>query len=394
MYNRNNKVIIIGSGIVALCSAILISKFSKIILLKAASRNHKRYIAITRTTQCLFQKIGIWKDLEDSVCPYNSMMIIDKLNNTNLEFNAHDFAEENVGYIVDQGIIIDILKEKISNNNNIVIHDNIDFQDVVINEKEVSIYLKDGDIINGDIVICASGKSSWLAKYLNITSYSKSYNQSALTGILTMERPHRFKAVQKFENNNIIAFLPMNDNANNVFLVWSGDYRDVNYIYKSDDQKDIVSKVSNDIFGNVLNMENMSIHELSHYHLDRYISKRCAFIGDSTNVFHPMAGQGMNIGLLGAIELSHLLLNKYLISGNLYSYDILRKYERNMKYAAWEMMTILHTIKWSFACNAYPIQLTRKIGLNMIGSSNIIKHKIVDFALGNIKRYSKILEGM
>lgn len=202
-----------------------------------------------------------------------------------------------------------------------------------VQPERAEVTLAGGGAITSRLVVAADGADSWVRTQLGLATLGRGYGQQAIVAHLVSERPHRHTAWQCFTPGGPVALLPLADGRSS--LVWSVPDRESDELQSLDD--DAFSARLNRIMAPALGELRVDTPRLSFplaaRHTRRYTGARFALIGDAAHQIHPLAGQGINLGLLDAAALattlaSHLGASRYADPGDA---QVLRRYERSRK---------------------------------------------------------------
>ncbi|MEM7618517.1 MAG: FAD-dependent monooxygenase, partial [Pseudomonadota bacterium] len=290
------------------------------------------------------------------------------------------------GWIVENKFLFDVLNAYCAKQKNIT-HirqqrvSNIDYQ-----EDKAIVTLENDTKYEAALIIGADGRQSFTRKINNIPTKKWSYNQKAVICAATHENPHHNIAIEHFRSDGPFAILPMMDKADGSHqsaVVWTLHKDDsMNIINDSDIFLTALNERFPSSYGDVTQTSTPQIYPLSFNHAYEYITHRTALIGDAAHGIHPIAGQGLNIGLqdVKALHktLSDLQSNKKDIGqkDNLKVYEQMRKPDNTAMAAATDLLNRL------FSNNITPIKLIRQKGLKIIERVTPSKKFFIQRAMG------------
>jgi 2-octaprenylphenol hydroxylase len=196
------------------------------------------------------------------------------------------------------------------------------------------------------------------------------------------EKHHGDIARQRFMPTGPLAFLPINDGS--CSIVWSTLPAHADLLMKLDEpgfcrELEIASQ---NVLGGIAQVGPRGVFPLALRHADRYVSEGLALIGDAAHGIHPLAGQGVNLGLLDAAVLYDVLLDAGLRGRPLGGWATLRRYERARKGNNLEMLALMDLFKRVFSNDNRPLTLLRNLGLNLADASGPLKRALVRRAMG------------
>lgn len=385
-------IVVLGGGIVGLTVANLLARNSDINLTLIDpqtpqlawnnSEYDKRCSAIAASTRKVFESIGIWQDIiNERVGIYNEMLIWDQDPQVQVHFTAAAISTDNLGHIVENRIVQKALYNKLSSKNNV---------DIVVgsaNDLEqhpnfVRIHVS-GRHIECKLVIGADGINSWLRNKVNIDALGWDYKHSSLVATIKSQLPHNNTARQRFMPDGPLAFLPLDDQYLSS-IVWSSDPNKIKYLMQLEPQEFCKQLAAEFAF----TLGDLELHggradfPLRMLHSNKYVSQRIALVGDAAHVIHPLAGQGLNLGVLDAAALADILQQAYLHQYDFGKLAILRKYERNRKSHNISMLALIEAVKQMFAINNKAFTKLRFNGMHCINNLNFVKNTMMHFAMG------------
>ncbi len=396
-------IIILGGGLVGLTAANLCAQqgFSVALIerqepLLVWDNNDIdiRCSAISKASQNIFQDIDVWEAMvNDRVSAYEHMHVWDALGFGKITFDAAEVGKPDLGHIIENRVMIRALWDKAKQNTNITffapanpvsLQVEPDFVFLTIEEKNKQIG------ISAKLIIGADGGHSWLREIVNIKSDRQDYHQSAIVATVSTELPHQQTAWQRFLPEGPLAFLPLNKNKTDQShlnsIVWTSNTEKSETLMALSEEKfcEALSQAFEYRLGAVLSTSERRTFPLNRMHAKRYIAERVALIGDAIHVIHPLAGQGVNLGLSDAKQLSEILLLAHQKNNNIDigNYLVLRKFERARKGQVLSTLMAMDIFNKAFThANTLSLGL-RSIGLNFVDKTAFLKQKMMLQAMG------------
>jgi 2-octaprenylphenol hydroxylase len=208
------------------------------------------------------------------------------------------------------------------------------------------------------------------------------YGQQALVAVVTTERPHAETAWQRFLPTGPLAFLPLFDGRSSI--VWSLRSDEAQRLLELDDEpfRDALGEAFGFRLGEILHCGERALFPLVRQSAAQYVRPRIALVGDAAHVIHPLAGQGVNLGLKDARELADRLLAARAQGRDLGGLSVLRRYERARKGDNLLMMGVMDAFKQLFGSPALPLRWARNAGLNLVDAVPVLKNQIMRSAMG------------
>jgi len=406
MSQRENKhvdVCIIGGGIAGLTLAALLADSDLSIAVieqttlpvepvrPKANAYALRVSAINLASMRIFEHIGIKPALLDArASGYRSMQIWDANSDARIGFNADDIDTEQLGYIIENNIIINNLYANIKVKKNVVIHAD-SLQNIEYSTNGMSIHLNNKSL-HTQLLIGADGQFSKVRGLANIPTESGSFNQSALVCRIQTERPHQHTAYQCFHHSGPIAYLPLTDGSSSI--VWSCDTDKAAQLQELSDEDlaNAIRRALQSRLGNVTILGPRGAFPLAQQHANHYIDSRIALIGDAAHRTHPLAGLGANLGLQDAAVLAETLEAALQQDRPLHSIATLRKYERTRKHQNALILDAMAAFKTGFGSHSPALSSIRALALNSADRLPILKTLITQLATGSSGDLAKICQ--
>jgi len=242
--------------------------------------------------------------------------------------------------------------------------------------------LEDGSGIYGKLLIGADGCESMVRQAARIDFQRKSYDQLGVVATVTSEQPHDKTARQCFLPSGPLAFLPLADGR--CSIVWTLDEDKAKEIMELDD--DDFSRRLEQAFefklGAVTSVSARAAFPLTHGHANSYVQDGLALIGDAAHIIHPLAGQGANLGIMDASCLATVIHSALEKGRQWNALHTLRRYERQRKGDNLAMEASMSGFKSLFGSDNSVLTSVRNIGLNLVDHLPLLKHQLIQHALG------------
>jgi 2-octaprenylphenol hydroxylase len=387
-------IVIVGAGIVGATAALALAHTTslRIALLDAreisavwdAAQREQRVSAITLASQRIFQQLGVWEEIETRrISPYRHMLVWDAAGKGKIQFDSAALELSALGYIVEDQVVRAALLDALRNTSVTLLAP----VSLLAYENKIShseITTASQEIISAKLMIGADGGDSWIRTAAGIALSSHDYRHVAISAALTTSLPHGMTARQRFLTSGPLAFLPLADK-NSCSIVWSTSPAHATELMALEDDafRQAISAAFEYELGEVLTVSPRASFLLQRRHARHYVQARLALIGDAAHTIHPLAGQGVNLGLLDAVSLVETITTAIAKNRDYASYNTLRRYERWRKTDNLAMQTFVGAIKQLFSQEAGVVQSMRNSGLNLVDKSQFIKNFFAAYAAGN-----------
>ncbi|MBI5448338.1 MAG: FAD-dependent monooxygenase [Gammaproteobacteria bacterium] len=387
-------IIIVGGGIAGLTLASLLAQSSlRIAIIDTGPLSHPlqlehydtRVSAINRASENIFRHLKIWKKIKQiRLSSYEKMIVTDTASQKKLEFDCADIGEPNLGHIIENQVMRALLEDYLhEHTERITLFPHFQISDVQIGPHQGQLENSNGKKLNFKLLIGADGKASWVRKKLGFSLTQKDYEHTALVATLKTQHPHNQIAYQYFLEAGPLAFLPLND-PHTCSLVWSSPPHQAQEhlaLSKQAFETALTQAVHSDL-GTVTLLSERHLFPLHYQHAQRYTQKRVALIGDAAHTLHPMAGLGLNLGLLDAACLAENLLAAHAQQRDLGLEKTLRRYERQQKTYNTLTLQTINFLKTFFCHTSPPTTLLKHLGLLAVNHASPIKNFLTRYALG------------
>ncbi len=385
-------VIILGGGIVGLTAANLLARQRAIEITLITSQlpestwNRNAYdprcSAITRAAQNVFADLGIWDDIvRQRVGVYDKMLVWDQLSNAQVSFNAKDIGEPDLGHIIENRVMQKPLYNMLMQAKNVTI-----IKATPNKLQQLSACNRlwlDNRSIECDLIIGADGANSWLRSAAYIPTIGWDYAQTALVATIRSQFAHANTAMQRFSHDGTLAFLPLDDKYLSS-IVWSTSPDNVQQLMRAS-HDEFCQQLSNEFAVRLGQLELCGTRlcfPLRMHHAKTYISSRLALIGDAAHGINPLAGQGLNLGILDAHELVAVLRAAIARQRDIGASATLRKYELRRKQHNIAMLSVVETLQRTFITSQPGLAIVRAHGMRLINNMDWVKNSMMRYALG------------
>jgi 2-octaprenylphenol hydroxylase len=396
-------LVIVGAGIVGAALACAIAQTEsarnlRIAIIEAGGHVQEyrgdnfdpRVVALTHASENLLRTLDCWDAIERKrVCAYHEMKVWDGEGTASIAFDCAEVQKNHLGHIVENSVIVNQLRERIAQLSNIQVIQPAAVVDVNLpeaGELNVRIRLSNQRELSTRLLIAADGAQSQVRELACFQTREWDYGQDAIITTVRTEHPHEFTAWQRFMRTGPVAFLPLQNNgdAHQCSIVWSADSELAHELIALDDGA-FCSRLEQAFearLGKVLGCDKRYVIPLRQRHATRYIRPGVALVGDAAHSIHPLAGQGVNLGLQDVIALAGELERALKRGIPLGDESILRRYQRQRLAGNLGMMSAMEGFKHLFGNRSLGVNWIRNTGMRQLNSLPAIKKIIINAALG------------
>jgi 2-octaprenylphenol hydroxylase len=388
---KDFDLVIAGGGLVGLSLAAVLGKAGfRVAVLEARQADFDwpqgsidlRVYAITRASQSLFVDAGIWPAVQADAAPFREMRVWDAGGSGDIHFDSAELGEPCLGHILESRVIEKALLDVVADLPGVSLFCPARAKAFDEQGERQQVELQDGRLLGARLLVGADGKDSMVRGYAGIHARVSDYGQQALVAVVATQYPHAETAWQRFLPTGPLAFLPLADGR--CSIVWSADSGEARRLMELDDAGfcAALGEAFDHRLGEVLECGERLMLPLRRQYAERYVAPRLALVGDACHVVHPLAGQGVNLGLKDARELADTLLQARAKERDIGSLPVLRRYERARKGDNLATMLVMDGFKHLFGSRVAPLRWARNLGLNLVDAAPPVKNQIMRAAMG------------
>ncbi|WP_019616432.1 FAD-dependent monooxygenase [Psychromonas ossibalaenae] len=382
---------IVGGGMVGLTLAASLADTPLSIALIESSEASvltkepaSRVSAISYASKQILENLNAWQNLNsERITAYNSMQVWEKDSFGKIEFDAQQVEFPELGYIIENDHIQSALLSCVQKQKNVAFYSPDHISNIAVGDGEAWITLNSGKTLTSKLVTAADGANSWLRNKVDVPLTRWDYNHHALVATVKTDLAHEHCARQIFTPDGPLAFLPLFEK-DLCSIVWSVPPEKALQLKGLSELE--FNKQLTRTFDNRLGMCEVQGARFSFPLTMRYArdfaKHRIALIGDAAHTIHPLAGQGVNLGLLDAVSLGQIISENIEAGKDIGLHDNLRFFERWRKTEAVQMIASMELLKQLFQGDN-PVQKTlRDIALVFADKVYPLKKQFIKQAMG------------
>ncbi len=288
-----------------------------------------RVSAISYATERMFEAVGAWEAMRAMrVCPFRRMLVWDRLSEASTLFDSKKIDQDWLGHIVENRVIQSGLWQCLQELPNVRLMCPASLQSLSIDDNQARIQLDCGFTLTAPLIIAADGAQSLVRELAGIDVDGESYAQHALVATVTTESSQQDITWQRFTPEGPQAFLPLC--GNRASMVWYQSAEVVAELKELPEHEFLQRMQAEfpDRLARLLTLESRGSFPLHWQQAKSYVVPRVALVGDAAHSVHPLAGQGVNMGMLDAAALVECVMDRYHAGADIGSLRTLRRYER------------------------------------------------------------------
>ena len=395
-------VVVVGGGMVgaAVACALGDSKLRVAVLENtlpesfAEDQPHDlRVSALSIASKNILESVGAWQGiLNRRYCPFRRMRVWETAGDT--EFCSDDINYPELGYIVENRITQLALLERLQDFSNIEFICPTAINKVDYRPGESSqILLADGRELSASLLIAADGGQSKIRQTVGIGVTSWDYQQHALVIYIETAYGQQDITWQRFLPSGPQAFLPLTGHYGSI--VWYNSPDEIKRLQKLPlaDLADELVKAFPECLGKVERVIAATSFPLRRQHAQAYVKPGVALVGDAAHTINPLAGQGVNIGLLDAAALAEIIIEAANKDKDIADIATLKRYEQMRRNENLKMMTVMDVFYQVFSNEIAPIKFLRNLGLGLAERVLPAKNLVMRNAMGLEGSLPKLARG-
>ena len=345
-----------------------------------------RVSALSAASQRILQRLGAWDGIRSRrISPYSHMHVWDGSGTGHIHFSAASVHAEVLGHIVENRVVQDALLECLQGTDTQMLA-NARLEQMRRSGDDWLLTLADGRTLRAPLVIAADGANSAVRRLTGCETREWDYQHHAIVTSVRCAQAHLQTAWQRFTDHGPLAFLPLEREGQQDWcsIVWSTTPEQAEKLMALDDEafcRELEFAFEGRL-GDVLSADPRVRVPLRQRHAKRYVAEGLALIGDAAHTIHPLAGQGVNLGLLDAAVLADVLLHATDRGERLADVRVLSRFERRRMPHNLALMAAMEGFERLFQSDSLTARWVRNTGLKWVNQMPEAKALFVRQALG------------
>jgi 2-octaprenyl-6-methoxyphenol hydroxylase len=404
MTRSNVDVLIAGGGFAGLTLAIALRQalgpsFSVTLADPALGKSHaddERASAIVAAARRLFETIGVWEAVAADAQPILDMVVTDSrlgdaVRPVFLTFAGEVEPGEPFAHMIENRHLIDVLMAK-ANEIGVELRAAA-VTDFLRPSERIDVVLNDGSSHTANLLVAADGARSKIRGDAVIATHGWNYDQSAIVTTVAHERDHGGKAEEHFLPAGPFAILPLKGNRSSI--VWTEKTPEAERIVALADAEfhaELEQRFKLQL-GEIAAVGGRRVHPLGFFVARSFIADRIALVGDAAHVIHPIAGQGLNMGLKDVAALAEVIVDAARLGLDPGSEAVLERYQRWRRFDTVAMGIATDGLNRLFSNRSDVLRAVRDIGLGLVDRVPNLKQLFIREAAGLVGEVPKLLRG-
>lgn len=400
--NLQVDVLIAGGGIVGTTLAVALKGADRSLEVAVVERTSAapaddRASAVAASGRRMLEELGVWPALADSAQPIREMIVTDSSADDSvrpvfLTFDGALESGEAFAQMVPNASLRQALGIAASDVGVTWIEpDSVD--QFVLGETGMIADLASGTKIETKLLVAADGVRSRLRERAGIRTTGWDYGQTGLVATIEHEKPHHGRAEEHFLPSGPFAVLPLK--GNRASLVWTEERAEAKRLLDTDTpalNAEITKRIGHHL-GAVGIIGRLQSFPLGLRLAREFVRPRFCLVGDAAHAIHPLAGQGLNLGLRDVAALAETLVEARRLGLDIGQTDVLERYQAWRRFDVAEMGALTDGLNRLFSNDVAPIRMVRDIGLGLVNRIPLLKRMMIDQAAGLGSEAPRLLRG-
>ncbi len=358
-----------------------------------------RASAIALSSQRVLDAVGIWDVIEKEVAPIKEIRVADGHSPLFLHYDHTQLGTEPFGYMVENRSIRKALNVLVPKTKNLRYFAPARVAELERDDDGVRAVLDDGTQIEASLVVGCEGRGSPTREGAGIKLTKWSYEQTAIVCTVEHDRPHNFCAQEHFLASGPFAILPLPGTdakpGCRSSIVWTerSDLAPVMMRLSDDDFLEELSLRFGDFMGDLKIIGKRFAYPLTLQFAQSYTAPRLALLADAAHGMHPIAGQGLNMGLRDVAVLAEVLIDAKAAGQDLGSDAVLARYEKWRRFDNTLMLAVTDALTHLFSNDIKPVKLARDLGMAAINQVPPVKKFFMQHAMGTVGELPRMMRG-
>ena len=374
---------VLGSGLNGMLSSIGLCQAGLSVLVVEKREEilpgvEERVFAISKKSKDIIEPLKIWDDNIGSA-PIKHIMIHDRDSYSYIHYDHALVCEEPMGYVVEARELAKSIKKHIQFD--VVTSDSC--ESVATRDGFAEVRLHSGNIIKTRLVVCGEGKNSSLRSVLSIKTINYDFQQSCLICNVNHKKNHCDTAIEHFFPGGPLAVLPMKGGFSSSIVLTEKSYiAEMLCKLSTEEFKKELEKKCSYFLGDIEVASRIHCFRISMVFSEKQYKGRVILLGDAWHAIHPIAGQGLNLGIRDSNVLVDVIKKYHMLGSDIGQEFVLKEIENRRLLDNFSMLFATAGINYIFARNSSLIKMGRRAIMSVVEMSPYIKKKLIEHAMG------------
>ncbi|KRE13846.1 2-octaprenyl-6-methoxyphenyl hydroxylase [Bosea sp. Root483D1] len=407
--SASQRIVIAGGGVAGLTLAVALKQtlgesFRVIVAdptLAGRPRADDRAYAVAAAARNMLEALGIWRLAEAAATPMTEMIITDSrtpdlVRPVFLSFDGEALPGQPFAHMVENGALVAALLQVARANGVELRAEGV--RSAAEDDGAIAVVFSGGEKLDAALLVAADGARSKLREQAGIGWVGWSYPQSGIVATIGHERPHEGRAVEHFLPSGPFAILPLADGGklgHRSSIVWTERSENIAALLALD-ESDLLLEVERRFgleLGEISMESRPGAYPLSFGVARRFVGERLALLGDAAHVIHPIAGQGLNLGLKDVAALAEAIVDAARLGLDVGGSEVLEAYEKGRRFDTVAMGIVTDGLNRLFSNDSTPLRLARDLGLGLVERMPGLKRVFIREAAGLAGPTPRLLKG-
>ncbi len=399
--DSRTDIVIIGAGLTGGVMAVALASAGLLCVVvdhqappeQLAPEFDGRASAIAQAPKQMLDRLGIWSRVPAEDSPILDIRVSDGESRLFLHYDHEEVGVPALGYMVENRHLRFAVQQAVQEADGVQLMAPADISAIEAGPDMTIVTLKDGRRIAARMVIAADGRRSWTREQAGIQVTAWDYGQTGFVCTVAHEHPHQYVAHERFLPAGPFAILPLSDNR--ASIVWTEKDPAAAYIKSMDDKAYMaaLARRFGDFLGELELVSPRWAYPLSLQFARSSTAERLALIGDASHAMHPIAGQGLNMGLRDVAALAEVLTDAHRLGLDIGAAHVLEGYERWRGFDNMLMLASTDGLNRLFSNDLPPVRLARDLGLAAVNKIGPLKKAFMRHAMGQSGNLPRLLKG-
>ena len=352
-----------------------------------------RSSAISLSSQRVLETVGIWRYMTEGAAAIDEIRVTDGNSPLFLHYDHKEVGDDPLGWIAENRVMRHGIFQRFTELDDAVLLAPAKLKSYERGPDGVRAEMADGTTVSAALLVGADGRKSRIREDAGIGLAFFDYHQTGIVLTLAHEKPPKNVAQEPFLPSGPFAILPLPGNRSSI--VWTEKNHLIPTFMAMDDEtfmSELKSRFG-DFLGEIEVIGPRFAYPLTIQFADAYIAPRLALVGDAAHGMHPIAGQGMNMGVRDVAALTEILVEAKRLGLDLGSTAVLERYPRWRRFDNWAMLALTDVLNRLFSNDIAPIRIARDIGLAVVNKIPPLRKTLMRHAMGVVGDLPKLMRG-